>query len=216
MRAWRVLIVDDHRAFGGALAARLSTEPDMQVVSVVATGREALEALEATEVDLVLLDLTLAGESGLEVARAMFERRGGLAVLVVTEVEDAAAASEAVRAGVAGWVPKHRPVDELLAAARGVLAGETWYPPRLLTGVFARLSVPAGDDEVLGRLTRREQEVLACMVEGLDRQGIAERLYLSANTVRTHVQNLMAKLGVHSGPEAVSVAVRAGFGARRP
>jgi len=207
----QVLVVDDHRAFAGALAARLSAEPDVHVVAAVVGCAEALATLAAEHVDLALVDLTLGADDGLELVRAMRDRQPDLVVVMVTEVDDDAAATAAVRFGVSGWVLKHAPVEDLLRVLRGVLAGESWYPPRMLTGVLHRLVRPADEDGALGRLTPREREVLACMVDGLDRQGIAERLYLSSNTVRTHVQNMLSKLEVHSGLEAVAVAVRAGL-----
>jgi len=212
MNPVRVLIVDDHRVFADAIATRLAVEPDMMVVGIAGNGREAQMASEELRPDLVLMDVELTGEDGIEVAERLREGRPDLVVVVVTCLSDPARVRDAVRVGAFAWVTKDAPVDELLSAIRGAMRGESWIPPSILTGVLRELLVTqrevGEDEERLSRLTPRERHVLECMADGLDRIAIAERLFLSANTVRTHVQNILAKLQVHSSLEAVALALR--------
>jgi DNA-binding NarL/FixJ family response regulator len=138
-------------------------------------------------------------------------------VVVTCHVEESTA-TEAVRAGATGFVAKDAPVDELLIAIRAALAGESWLPRQLLGGVLRLLqggipgNSPPSRPEIgpVGRLTAREREVLALLVAGFDRSAIGARLFLSPNTVRTHVQNVLRKLEVHSSIEAVGLALRHG------
>ena len=209
----RVLIVDDHRVFAEAIATRLGVEPDILVVGTTATGREAMAATDELRPDLVLIDVELATEDGIEIAERLREQRPDLVVVVVTCLSDPARVREAVSVGALGWVTKDAPTGELLSAIRGAMRGESWIPPAILTGVLRELLLLrrelGEDEERLSRLTPRERHVLECMADGQDRTAIAERLYLSANTVRTHVQNILAKLQVHSSLEAVALALRA-------
>lgn len=220
MNPVRVLIVDDHRVFAEAIATRLEAEPDIVVVGTAATGREALTAIEELRPDLVLMDVELAGEDGIELAARLRERRPDLVLAVVSCLSDPVRVRDAVGVGAFAWVTKDAPIEELLSAIRGAMRGESWIPPAILTGVFKELLTTRRgldeDEERLARLTPRERHVLECMADGLDRTAIAERLYLSANTVRTHVQNILAKLQVHSSLEAVALALRSRAAAPAP
>jgi DNA-binding NarL/FixJ family response regulator len=213
MNPVRVLIIDDHRVFAEAVATRLAAEPDIVVVGTASNGRESIAAVEELRPDLVLIDVELAGEDGIEVAERLRALRPELVIVVVTCLSDPARVRDAVIVGALGWVTKDAPTNELLSALRGAMRGESWIPPSLLTGVLRELLLTrrelGEDEERLSRLTPRERHVLECMADGLDRVAIAERLYLSANTVRTHVQNILAKLQVHSSLEAVALALRA-------
>ena len=192
----RLLLVDDHRVFAGALAHRLGTEPDLEVVAVATTAAEA-EALVASLLpDLAVVDGELVGDDGLALAAHLSGLERG-PVVVVTSHPDARTAAAAVRAGATGFVAQDAPVDALLLAIRAALAGD-------------RPSSPPDADPV-ARLTVREREVLGLMVAGLDRAAIGARLFLSPNTVRTHVQNVLRKLEVHSSIEAVGLALRLGL-----
>jgi DNA-binding NarL/FixJ family response regulator len=115
----------------------------------------------------------------------------------------------AIEAGARGWVRKDESVEHLLRALRGVAQGETWLPPaemgKVLSLLLRRRDGRDDGDRLLGLLTPRERQVLVCLAEGAGRNQVAERLNLKANTVRTHMQNLMAKLGVHSALEAVAL-----------
>jgi DNA-binding NarL/FixJ family response regulator len=216
MRPTSVLILDSHRAVGAALAAVLCTEPDLSVVEVVGSADAAEAVLAAHDVDLLLLDPQLSRGDGLEFIRRVRTRYGRLRIVVVTDTQDPVFALGAVRAGVSSWVPKNRGIADLLLAIRGACAGESSFPPTLLRRILTMLTEPSGPPpstggETIANLTAREREILLYMVDGLDRQTIANRLFVSTHTVRTHIQNLLGKLSVHSGVEAVAVAVRSGL-----
>ncbi len=144
----------------------------------------------------------------------------GLRAVVLSAEEDPRRAVRALYAGAAGWVAKESSLTKLLAVVRGVLRGETHLPPSLLTGVVRELTTARRDrtesERLVDSLTPREKQVLRCMVAGLGRQAVAERLYLSPHTVRTHMQNVLGKLGVHSTLAAVALARRAGVGPAEP
>ncbi|MDG4860768.1 response regulator transcription factor [Streptomyces sp. T-3] len=136
--------------------------------------------------------------------------------VVLAEKDDPRRAALALQAGACGWVAKDCSLSRLLTVIRGVLKDETHLPPALLTGVLRELTAArkhrTESERLVESLTPREREVLRCMVAGLGRKAVAERLFLSPHTVRTHMQNVLGKLGVHSTLAAVALARRAGVG----
>ncbi|MFJ9829324.1 LuxR C-terminal-related transcriptional regulator [Streptomyces sp. NPDC101160] len=215
----RVLVVDDHRVFAESLAAALAAEPDVEVAAA-GSGPAALRCLDRAagdgrRFDVVLLDGDLDGD-GVPLVAQLREGRPQLRVVVVAERDDAHRAALALQAGVWGWVAKDCSLQRLLAVVRGVLRDETHLPPALLTGVLRELTEArrhrTESEALVESLTPREREVLRCMVAGLGRKAVAERLFLSPHTVRTHMQNVLGKLGVHSTLAAVALARRAGVG----
>lgn len=153
---------------------------------------------------------------GIALVAAVREVRPEVRPVVLAARDDCRRAAVALGAGACGWVAKDSSLQRLLAVIRGVLRDETHLPPALLTGVLRELTAARNrrtESEVLVEsLTPREREVLGCMVAGLGRKAVAERLYLSPHTVRTHMQNVLGKLGVHSTLAAVALARRAGVG----
>ncbi|MER7990383.1 response regulator transcription factor [Streptomyces noursei] len=139
-----------------------------------------------------------------------------LRTVVLADRDDPRRAAAALQAGASGWVAKDSSLSRLLAVIRGVLRDETHLPPALLTGVLRELTAArkhrSESERLVESLTPREREVLRCMVAGLGRKAVAERLFLSPHTVRTHMQNVLGKLGVHSTLAAVALARRAGVG----
>ncbi|WP_327156503.1 response regulator transcription factor [Streptomyces tubercidicus] len=139
-----------------------------------------------------------------------------LRTVVLADRDDPRRAAAALQAGASGWVAKDCSLSRLLAVIRGVLRDETHLPPALLTGVLRELTAArkhrSESERLVESLTPREREVLRCMVAGLGRKAVAERLFLSPHTVRTHMQNVLGKLGVHSTLAAVALARRAGVG----
>ncbi|SEL49821.1 response regulator transcription factor [Streptacidiphilus jiangxiensis] len=212
----RVLVADRHRTVGEALAlglrrAGLAAEP--------ATGSEEARRIAASRVDVALLDVGLLAED-LPAGLRDWVGRADVPVVLLGDDEqvgqdDPSLLCAAVRAGVRGWVPRSCPLPELLVVLDGVRRGDTWIPPRLLTAVLRELSRARGElDEgarLAAALTPRELEVLGFLCAGLTRCAIAEQLFVSPRTVRTHVQNILAKLDVHSSLAAVALARRAGL-----
>jgi DNA-binding NarL/FixJ family response regulator len=144
----------------------------------------------------------------------------GLRAVVLATADDPHRAARALHSGACGWVAKESSLARLTAVVRGVLRGETHLPPALLTGVIRELTTARRDrtesERLVDTLTPREKQILRCMVAGLGRQSVAERLYLSPHTVRTHMQNVLGKLGVHSTLAAVAIARRAGVSPTDP
>ncbi|MFJ6519386.1 LuxR C-terminal-related transcriptional regulator [Streptomyces filamentosus] len=233
----RVLVVDDHRVFAESLAAALAAEPDVDV-SAAGSGPAALRCLErglaeGRRFDVLLVDADLGtgsgapaagpagpeGESaadGIALAAGVRKAQPAVRTVVLAERDDPRRAALALQAGASGWVAKDCSLQRLLAVVRGVLRDETHLPPALLTGVLRELTAArrhrTESERLVESLTPREREVLRCMVAGLGRKAVAERLFLSPHTVRTHTQNVLGKLGVHSTLAAVALARRAGVG----
>ncbi|MFC5722104.1 LuxR C-terminal-related transcriptional regulator [Streptomyces gamaensis] len=153
---------------------------------------------------------------GLSLVTAVRTAQPAVRTVVLAERDDPRRAAAALQAGAGGWVAKDCSLSRLLAVIRGVLRDETHLPPALLTGVLRELTAArkhrTESERLVESLTPREREVLRCMVAGLGRKAVAERLYLSPHTVRTHMQNVLGKLGVHSTLAAVALARRAGVG----
>lgn len=206
------LIVDDHRLFAEALRLRLGHEPDLYPVRAATCAADALALARAEPPDVAIMDFRLGPDSGVELAAQMREVASGCHVLMLSAIAQATDVLEALRGGAKGWLAKTADIDELLRAVRGVMHGDAWLSPCLLGSILPQLLTGgrgSADDRLSG-LTAREREVLDCMVDGLTRTQIAARLYISANTARTHTQNLLAKLDAHSSLEAVSIALRYG------
>jgi two-component system NarL family response regulator len=211
----RVLIVDDHALFAEALAARLGREQDLVILPLAGDVRHAISLADTEQPTVVLLDMTLGRESGLDVLDQIRERHPGVRVVVLTAMSGVDPVVQAVRHGAVGWVPKTEGAELVAKVVRSAARQGGWLPPDLLGEVLRRLITeppePVRGNQLLAELTPREREVLQCMVDGLNRGEIAERLGLSANTVRTHTQNLLAKLDTHSALEAITLAMRAGM-----
>jgi two-component system, NarL family, nitrate/nitrite response regulator NarL len=205
----RVLIVDDQQLFSDVVTAALQ---DHGVdVAAAPDGRTALDHLDDHLADVVLLDIGLPGQSGLEVGRAILERRPESRVIALTALHDASVADEALAVGFSGYLTKDTQLGTLMDAIRVVLDGEVVVPGHLVRSV--QRPGPADDDVALlvSQLTGRELEVLELLAAGRPSDAIASSLHISRNTVRTHVQSIHAKLGVHSRLEAAAFASRHGL-----
>jgi DNA-binding NarL/FixJ family response regulator len=205
-----VLAVDDHQVFADALQARLSIEPDLSPVTVAYSVAEASSRLSRTPVDVAVVDYMLGDDTGTALAEHLRQLCPTTRVVILSAARSVEAVVDALAAGARAWLPKTTNRKHLLRVIRGVHAGEMWLEPALLGEVMPALlersQQPA--DDALSVLTAREREVLDCMISGLSRTEIAAQLRVSGNTVRTHTQNLIGKLGVHSSLEAVILALR--------
>jgi DNA-binding NarL/FixJ family response regulator len=211
-----VAVVEGQRTFADALASRLAVEADLRLVAVVESAAAGRRLLEGRHVDIALIDseLTPAGNILAEVADIRAAISPPVRVILLGPVPEPAHTVEALRTGIAGWVPKEESIEQLMAVIHGVMRDEIWLPATAMGPVLRLLVRELGGQEdcpkhPLESLTPREREVLAYLVEGVGRRETAERLHLSAHTVRSHLQNLMGKLGVHTTLEAVAVARQA-------
>ncbi|MDA8321619.1 MAG: response regulator transcription factor [Actinomycetota bacterium] len=210
--ATSVLIVDDHRVFGQGLEAVLGAQSGFSARCLSEPGA-VVDAVTRDRPDVVIMDLRLGEVSGLDLIRALTDLPAPPAVVVLTAYADAASVVRAIRAGAVGFVAKDASIEQLICAVRSALLDGSWLPADLLAKLLSASPVPDAEpyDDIAGRLTARELDVLRLMVSGLDKKAIAARLSQSPNTVRTHVRNLTAKLGCHSALEVVAVALKAGL-----
>ena len=208
----RILVVDDHPLFSETLAARLGSEPNLRVLPVAATVEQAEALIAREEPAVVLLDYTLGDRCGLDVLDAIRDEQQRPQVVMLSASTEVGPVVDSLRLGARAWVCKSVEVRQLVAIINTVIAGGAWLSPELLALVLDELvREPDQKPDGLAALTAREREVLQCMVDGLPRAEIAAHLFLSANTVRTHTQNLLAKLDCHSALEAVAFARRNGM-----
>jgi two-component system, NarL family, nitrate/nitrite response regulator NarL len=204
----KVLVVDDHALFTDAVIPLLE-EMGMKVVGVARTGQEGLAAFRTERPDLVLLDLGLPDIGGISVGRTILAEVPGTPVVALAGRRDAAAVEEAMQAGFRGYLTKDTPLARFAAKVADALRGEVVVPDQAAPRPAVRLGPEEENATLLaGQLTSREREVLALLVEGTANAEIARRLDVSANTVRTHVQNILTKLGVRSRLQAAACAVR--------
>jgi DNA-binding NarL/FixJ family response regulator len=206
----RVLLVDDHQLLTGALSRLLAREPDMTVVGVAATVAEA-KALTRERLDVVLMDYRLPDGTGAEATRAIKARWPSARVVMLTALADDETVLDSIQAGADGYLTKDRAVEDVVGAVRAAHAGETLLPRSVIIDIARRVAA-AREREAERRpvetLTPRELEILRALTEGLSSPQVCDRLAITPNTLRTHVQNIMGKLRVHSKLEAVAFALR--------
>jgi DNA-binding NarL/FixJ family response regulator len=206
----RILLVDDHPITRYGLVQLLNQEPDLLVCGEAETAQQALAAIDSLRPDLVLADLTLPGESGLDLIKHLQALHPGVAVLVMSMHDENIYAERVLRAGGRGYVMKSEGGENLLAAIRQVLQGEIFVSARVTATVLDGLSRPHAGATMLrpGTLTDREFEVFQLIGQGLSSREIGQRLDLSIKTIGTHRFHIRQKLHLHSGAQLVKEAVR--------
>jgi len=209
--AVRLFILLQERTFADALAIRLESEPDMDIVAALNTDHAPPPNLFAGSMaDVMLLDADLPGNGAFRLCEKMSQSSGAPRLILLSKSANPLRIVRAIRAGAVGWVCKNESLDRLIDVIRGVARNETWLPPGQTGQVLRLLLRETGRDEeegahLLSALTDREREVLSFLANGTRRRDVAKHLQMSPNTVRTHLQNLMGKLGVHSAIEAVAL-----------
>jgi DNA-binding NarL/FixJ family response regulator len=207
----RVLIADQERTFAEALAARLEHEEDITVAGAVEVRTPGPWLIAAKSVDVIVMDGDLPDAAANRLCAELSGNSRSSRVVTLSASSEPERIVNAIRAGAAAWVCKDQSLEYLLQVIRGVVRGETWLPPAE-TGNVMRLLLQEQErlrqsGRLLASLTPRERTVLACLAEGAGHpEAIAKQLHLSIHTVRTHIRNIMAKLGVHSALEAVALA----------
>jgi DNA-binding NarL/FixJ family response regulator len=214
----RVLIVDDHALYRRGLQTVLATEDGIEVVGEAADGVEAVDQAEETMPDVIVMDVGMPKRGGIDACRVIKQRVPSVRILMLTSSDDEANLFEAVRAGANGYLLKDVPPEEVATGIRGVFHGQSLLSPmmasKLLTE-FAQISQRAGGAEPdpspgleLPRLTERELGILKEVARGKLNREIAADLFISENTVRNHIRNILDKLQMHSRMEAAMYAVR--------
>lgn len=209
-----VLIVDDERTFGEALELALGQEKDLRIVDVATSGTQAIHAVDVHRPDVVLMDVTMPGMNGIEVTRRIKETDPDARIVILSGHDDEHLLARAVQAGATGLLRKTEAVMNVASTVRRAHRGEALHPPDEVEGALRRLRHRRDrDDDAarrLERLTPRELEILSLMAEGRAPGDITATLRMSPNTLRTHMQNVLTKLGVHSKMEALVLAIRHG------
>ncbi|WP_327359018.1 response regulator transcription factor [Streptomyces sp. NBC_01304] len=211
----RVLIVDDQAVVRAGFAAIVGAEPDLDVVAEAADGARAVELAAELAPDVVLMDIRMPGMDGLTATRLLTGRADAPRVLVLTTFDQDAYVHDALRAGASGFLLKDAEPDELLTGIRVVACGDGMLAPtvtRRLIDTFARTAAPTAPDTApLESLTPREREVLSLVAAGLANAEIAESLGVTVGTVKSHVNALLAKLGLRDRVQATIFAYDTGL-----
>jgi DNA-binding NarL/FixJ family response regulator len=213
MNALNVVIVDDHEIVRRGLCAYLDILDDITVVGQGGNGEEAIRVLtelgaEDALPDVLLLDLVMPRMDGMQTLAAVRTRFPSVATVVLTSFGDADRVQAALDAGANGYLLKDASPDQVAAAVRSVAAGEVYVDPSV-SGTL--LKARRTETDALSRLTERERGVLKLVGEGLSNREIAKRLTISERTARTHVSNILGKLGLASRTQAALIAVNAGL-----
>jgi DNA-binding NarL/FixJ family response regulator len=212
----RTMIVDDHALFRRGLEMVLEEEPDIELVGQAGDGAEAVKIAAEALPDIVLMDIRMPRSSGIEACRAMKEAAPSTKIVILTISDEQEDLFEAIRAGASGYLLKDIPLDEVADTVRAVHGGQSLINPSMAAKLLTEFAALARrDDEERApqelpapRLTDREMQVLKLVARGMNNRDIAKELFISENTVKNHVRNILEKLQIHSRMEAVMVAVR--------
>ena len=209
----RVLVVDDHALFRRGLEMVLGQEPDIEVVGEAGDGAGAVELARDLVPDVVLMDIRMPGRGGIEACRSIKSIAPSVKIVMLTISDEEADLYEAIKAGASGYLLKEISIDEVAAAIRAVQAGNSLISPSMASKLLSEFAAMIKRDDErqqlpAPRLTDRELEVLKLVARGLNNRDIAKELFISENTVKNHVRNILEKLQLHSRMEAVVYAVR--------
>jgi DNA-binding NarL/FixJ family response regulator len=209
-----VVIADDHRSFGEALEVALDRERDLTVIEVVTDGATAVESAIRHHPDVILIDMQMPGVGGIEATRRIHNETRGTAVIILSGHEDEVSLAQAIQAGARGFLPKSEAVLDLAEAVRQAHRGEPLHASATVEESARRLKHRRAVDGNLAqrveRLKPRELQILQLMADGMTPEQISTELGMSRHTLRTHTQNVLTKLGVHSKLDAIVAAIRYG------
>ncbi len=209
----RLLIIDDHEMVREGLKAMLLAEPDFSIVGDAANAEQALAMIERLRPDVVLLDVRLPGISGVEICRTITEKYPEIAVIILTTFTDEQLVSQCIQAGARGFIVKDIERFDLKRSIRAVARGEAAIDPKAAVAMFAQLrrSPRPQTEPSPEALSSQQLVILRLVAQGNSSREIATQLYLSENTVKGYVQEILHRLGVKNRTEAVMVAVKQGW-----
>ncbi len=208
----RVLIADDHAIVRRGIHSLLELEPDIVVVDEAENGQQAIDKALEKQPDVVLMDLVMPDIDGIEATRRITTANANIRVLVLTSFGTDEKVLPALKAGALGYLLKIAEPDEVVSAIRRIHSGESWLHPavaRMLLSEIAEPEHPHSDE--VDPLTQREMGVLQLVAQGCSNREIADRLFISEATVRTHVSNILSKLHLASRTQAALYALREGY-----
>jgi DNA-binding NarL/FixJ family response regulator len=209
----RVIVADDHALFRRGLEMVLESEPDIDVVAEASDGAEAIDLAVKNMPDLVLMDVRMPAQGGIEATKAIKDAVPHTKILMLTISDEEEDLYDAIKAGASGYLLKEISIEEVADAIRKVHAGQSLISPSMASKLLNEFAAMAKKDEEkqqmpAPRLTDREMEVLTLVAQGMNNRDIAKELFISENTVKNHVRNILEKLHLHSRMEAVVYAVR--------
>lgn len=210
----RVILADDHHLVRKGFRALLAPESDIEIVGEALDGLTALQLVERSHPDVLVIDLEMPGMTGMEAIRRLPKLRAAPRVLVLSMYKDTEHILAAITAGAAGYILKDAAVDDLLSGIRALAAGESFFSPAISQRIviYLQTHVPSAEQQTpVEQLTLRERELFQLLAEGYSRQDIAARLHISPKTVDTHRANLLRKLAVESDADLVRLALKYGF-----
>lgn len=206
----RIILVDDHPMMRDGLRYAIQTQPDMQVVAEAGNGVVALEQVRIHQPDLVMMDISMPGDNGLEVSRQIRAEFPGIKIIILSAMADQEYVSQAIKLSLNGYLLKANAPQELIAAIRAVISGHIFLSPEITTAVMGVYKdfIHEKDAAAQTLLSERELQVLKLIAEGLRAKEIAERLKIGVKTVDTYRARLMTKLNCNSTAELVRYAIR--------
>jgi two-component system NarL family response regulator len=199
----RILLADDHPPLRAGLASILNSEPGLEVVAEAGSGRETIEQAERTRPDVLIVDLRMPEGDGVDTIRKLVGKDPDAKVLVLTTYDNEEDIFNALEAGARGYILKDTTRGEIIEAVRQVQGGQRFLPPAIAARLADRMIRPA--------LTPREMDVLRLVTRGRSNKEIAAAMFISEETVKSHMKGLFQKLGVHDRAEAVSIALQRGL-----
>jgi DNA-binding NarL/FixJ family response regulator len=206
----KLLIVDDHPLFRQGVRLYLETVPGLELAGEVANGQAALDFLQQQQADIVLLDLQMPGLDGIETSKRIAARHPQVKILILTSFGNWEKVYAALKTGASGYILKDAEPEQLVAAIKAVAAGGSYLGAQVAADLLEHVDTEGKPKagELSEPLSSREEEVLALLVRGLGNREIAESLFISEKTVKTHVANILQKLGVKSRTQAALLALR--------
>ncbi|MQR85810.1 response regulator [Bacillus megaterium] len=208
----KILIADDHHVVRKGLVFFLQTQPDLEIVGEASNGEEALKLATSLEPHIVLMDLSMPVLDGIEATKELKKQAPHIQVMILTSFSDQDHVIPALEAGASGYQLKESDPDELLAAIRKLMNGENQLHPKVTTHLLTRLT-KSSEKKVnfIDHLTKREKDVLKEIAKGKSNKEIGASLHITEKTVKTHVSNILSKLGVQDRTQAALYAVQHGI-----